>query len=147
MSEELEDNILFAVYDLTTGRILRAGGCQEDTFDDQADPMENEGVVVSPSDEVSETTHYVDLSGPEPEVVERPVLTFDKYEIVANGIDTATMTGLPSPVTVIVDEEEDDGYVVTGGVLEVDALVPATYTILIDDPFPAQSFEGEIVAT
>lgn len=87
-------------------------------------------------------THMV-VMDPEPRLEPRPSLAFDKTSIVADGEDTATLTGLPDPCTVIVD---DEAYEVTGGTLEIASDMPAVYRIEIEDPFPYLPFVAEITA-
>lgn len=77
-------------------------------------------------------------------VVQRPTLpSFDKTSILANGSDTATLSGLPDPCTVLVNGQE---YIVTGGTLELDAGYPGTYRVEIRH-FPYRDFVQEIIAT
>lgn len=77
------------------------------------------------------------------QLVPRPILAFDKTTILADDQDKATLTGLPDPCTVLVD---DTPYEVTGGTLEITSDMPATYEIEIEDPFPAQHFKATIHA-
>ncbi|MFM2045237.1 MAG: hypothetical protein RLY86_3813 [Pseudomonadota bacterium] len=76
-------------------------------------------------------------------VTPRPVLPdFDKTAILADGIDTATLSGLPDPCTVTVNGQDHS---VTGGVLELDADHPGTYRVEIRH-FPYRDFVQEITA-
>ena len=68
---------------------------------------------------------------------------FDKEEIVADGADLATLTGLPDPCDIIVDGIRHQ---ITGGLLEFSADTPGAYPIQLMD---YRFFEKEwtIVAT
>jgi hypothetical protein len=78
-------------------------------------------------------------------LAERPMVAIavDRTEITADGVDTASITGLPDPCTLLID-----GVPVTvdGGRLELTADMPATYSIVFDQ-FPAMSWSVEITAT
>lgn len=89
-------------------------------------------------------THYVDGSGEEPVVTERPTLAgFDKLEIVADGIDEAVILGLPDPATVRVDGEAIEA---TGGEFRFAADVAGEYAVTID-AFPYLPYAVTITAT
>lgn len=66
----------------------------------------------------------------------------DKTTIAADGTDSATITGLPDPVMVMIDGERHE---VTGGVLELTADVPSTYRLAVDH-WPYLPWVLEIVA-
>lgn len=74
----------------------------------------------------------------------RPSLTgFDKTAILADGADTAILSGLPNPCTILINGQE---HIVTGGTLELDADYPGTYRVEIRH-FPYRDFVQEIIAT
>ncbi|MBK3803834.1 hypothetical protein GAY33_32535 [Azospirillum brasilense] len=81
---------------------------------------------------------YVDLSGNEPVIRERPALLgFDKTRILADDTDTATLRGLPSPCTVLVNGV---AHTVDGGELALSCPLPIRLTVVID-AFPYLPFQ------
>lgn len=130
----------FVTYLPDTGKIVAWGTCPDHSLADQA----IRGSVVlpihldNPDDPWGDTHMVVDE-----QLVPRPTLAFDKTTILADDQDKATLTGLPDPCTVLVD---DTPYEVTGGTLEITSDMPATYEIEIEDPFPAQYFKATIHA-
>ncbi|AIB15883.1 hypothetical protein ABAZ39_28930 (plasmid) [Azospirillum argentinense] len=84
------------------------------------------------------TRDYVDLSGNEPVIRERPALLgFDKTRILADDTDTATLRGLPSPCTVLVNGV---AHTVDGGELALSCHLPIRLTVVID-AFPYLPFQ------
>lgn len=130
----------FVSYLPETGRIVAWGTCPDHTLADQAI---RGSVVLSveldPPEAPWGDTHMVQ----EGELVERPMLAFDKAEIVADGQDSATLANLPDPCTVLVD---GDPHEITGGHIEMVTTMPGTYLIEIEDPFPYQPFRAEVIA-
>lgn len=126
------------------GRILRSGVATDEDGALLQIEGPDEYLLLTDEEEVDGDLYRI-VAG---EIVERPTLSFDKTTILADGTDEAVMVGLPIPTTVVFDAGTPDERVevVEDGSLEVRASVPGTYTILIEDPFPAQSFEGEIIA-
>lgn len=130
----LEAQTSFTVYDPTTGAIHRSGWCRRGDLGLQV--RDGEAVVFEAS--ADDLTQYV-LEG---EVVNKPIFAFDKLEIAADGLDEAVMTGLPSPVTVIIDGTPHE---VTGGTLEIASIMPAVYRVVIIH-WPYMPFSAEVVA-
>lgn len=126
----------FVVYETATGRIVKYGVCAAADIELQAGPGE---AVLAVAAGVRDSTHYVAAG----EIAARPAIAFDKMVIAADGIDTATLAGLPDPCTVVIDGDEQ---VVTGGTLEFSAAAPGAYRIQVLDPFPAREVDAEIVA-
>ena len=95
--------------------------------------------------------HYVAVLGGVPRVEDRPdlVVSLDTAEITADGVDAATLTGLPDPCTVVIDA--DDPTVETtvtevgGGGFVVTASDPGTYAVEVRR-FPFMPFRVEITA-
>ena len=130
----------YVKYDPNTGRVYLSG-----QVPDRIDPVveqAEEGMAVLVG-EGMDTTHYVDLIGPT--LVPRPEIQIDKQTIAPDGVDTATVSGLPDPCRVQIDGE---AYEVTGGTLELQTDQPGAYTIKItdDDAFPAQAFQTQVTA-
>lgn len=96
--------------------------------------------------------HYVATLGGQPVREDRPALrvSVDKTAIAADGLDAATLTGLPNPCEVVVDADDPDADTVAaevaGGGFEFAAEVPGTYAIEVRR-FPFLPFRQEIVAT
>lgn len=81
-------------------------------------------------------TQYVAMIDGEPELADKPILhvQIDKTEILADGEDIATLTGLPNPCTIIVD---DDDPLTETSIVEVEG---GGFTFSTEDPGP-YSFE------
>lgn len=129
------------------GRVIRFGGCgksmvsiqpHDEGLGEQVIDLEeiNQSAAMHPSFDI---THWFDGA----QFVPRPTLAFDKLAIAADGVEIATLTGLPDPCTVLVDGVPQE---VTGGVLEFSAATPGTYKVEAPDPFPAQAYAADIVA-
>jgi hypothetical protein len=113
--------IRFARYD-QDGRILGIGVVPNEMFAIQQQP----NIVAEwPA---TDSTHYV-FDG---ELLDREPLgaSWDKTEITANGIDEATLSGLPDPCTVRIDGEP---HVIVGGQLELSATNPGSYLVQINE--------------
>lgn len=76
-------------------------------------------------------------------VTERPTLPgFDKTSIAADGTDTAKLTGLPIPCTVVVD---GDPITVEDGELWISSTTAATYAVEVE-AFPFLPYRAEVTA-
>lgn len=106
------------------GEILRTGSCPGSMFAIQSEAGEN--ITEGSADDVIQ---YIDTSLGIPSIANKPALgaSIDKTEIVANGTDLATITGLPDNTTVTVDNTT---YEVTDGELEFSSDVPGTFEIV-----------------
>ena len=99
-------------------------------------------------------TDYVAVMGEQVVIAQRPELIVfvedDKLEIRAGGEDSTTLTGLPDPCQIIVDDPdpavETQTYDVTGGGFIFEADDPGVYTIEVRR-FPFLPFKIEITAT
>ena len=129
-------NIQFVVYDTTTGYIKKWGTCQAENINTKGTGV-NEAVLQVPG---SGRDHYV-LNG---QLTNKTTIsaTWDKQLIQADGIDTATLSNLPDPVTLSIDFVPTE---IVGGVLEFTASDPGTYHIWLDVPEYFRE-EWEIVA-
>ncbi|MCX5570627.1 hypothetical protein [Kaistia nematophila] len=79
------------------------------------------------------------------ELAARPVapITINRTEIPADKLSKVKIAGLPDPCVVLVDGEP---VTVAGGLLELTADMPATYSIVFDQ-FPYMPWSAEITAT
>lgn len=97
-------------------------------------------------------TQYVQSLNDEPVIANKPPMpiVLDKTEIAAGGTDYATLTGLPDPCEIIVDDPdptvETTVYTVEGGGFEFEAQTPGLYTIEVRR-FPFLPLKVEITAT
>jgi hypothetical protein len=109
-------------YDSTTGRIDNFYGLTDASLAVQTRDM----IEVPPN--YLQAIHYVE----DGVLVPRSTLnaTWSKTTITANGVDTAVLSGLPDPCTVMIDGEAHE---VTGGSLEFAASSPGVYRISIDE--------------
>ncbi len=76
-------------------------------------------------------SHYVTSSSPRA-VLERSPLnaTWDKVAIDADGIDTATLSGLPVPCDVSLDGEV---HTISDGTFELSVTSPGTYIVIVSE--------------
>jgi hypothetical protein len=90
----------YAKFDLTTGEILATGVCLDDEFAEDPDV-----ITWDTDDIVRGKDHYVLL--PEKTITPKTPLpvTWDKLTIVGDGVDTATLSGLPIPCKAFIDGE------------------------------------------
>jgi hypothetical protein len=118
-------SVHYVVHD-AAGKIVNAGHCQDHMVAAQA---------LAPGDVGMETDapydgrlYYVVASA----IVARPAfsLAFDKTSLIANGTDTATLTGLPAGSKV-------GSHPVNDGVFTFASFVPGSYSFAIE-AFPMQ---------
>lgn len=129
--------VSFIKYHTQSGRIRQA----MDISPEEANLYEEPGWSVMTVDTPPTlSTDYV-LAGA---VTPRPTLpAFNRTSILANGTDTATLSGLPDPCAVTVNGV---AHSIVGGTLELDADYPGTYRVEIRQ-FPYRDFVQEITAT
>lgn len=108
--------ILFAVYDLTTGEILRSGQCADGDLELQAG--DGQAVIERASQYQHDGNSYVDLSGPEPMIAER-----QEMPATLNGL---TITGVPLGATLRIEGVD---YAVGDGAAELSFTLPGAYTV------------------
>lgn len=128
----------WAIYEVS-GKIDRI--YQGEADDAAFQPMENEFVVVCPSD-LDDSTAYVS-SG---QVVEKQPLSLpESLQITADGIDEAVITSIPAGVTVEWPDGQTDE--VTDGEVRFSVDLPGTYTLTFDAiPYLRQEVTIEAVA-
>lgn len=135
------------VYRKDTGQIVSTGllSCEDEVLDinfalraDQFGGADHD-IIDAPAD--PELTYVVMMAG-EAGLADRPALqvTLDKTEIAADGEDVATLTGLPNPCSIIIDDTdpltETTVAEVTGGGFEFVTQDPGVYTFEVRGRFP-----------
>lgn len=96
--------------------------------------------------------HFVATLGGEPAVQERPAMQAraDRTAVAADGVDEATLTGLPDPCTITVDADDPDTetsvHEVAGGGFVFAAETPGTYSVTVDH-WPFLPWRVEFTAT
>lgn len=111
-------------------------GWQSGFEEDDVLRMRRQGVrfAVSDKDDLDERYYVPNMSDPQSkwEVVKRPKLRLrpDKVSIEANGQDAVTITGLPQPCKVIVDDELI--YDIEDGTAEITCDIPGQYIVVVD---------------
>lgn len=132
------------IYDLATGEIKSTGSIQVDAeFLEQQTAAalapwgaDVHGIVVS-SVSADPARHYVVMLGDRAVVAERPELVVsvldDRTTLQAGGVDAVTLTGLPDPCEIIVDDPDPDVetavHTVSGGGFVFVAQDPGVYTV------------------
>lgn len=105
--------------------------------------------------------HYINLEGPEPVFMERPLMTdvasWNKTTIIGDGVDEATFgPGIPLGTTARVYANDDASQLgippnmtvtIDDGTFEFSATEPGSYFLVLDNPFPYQSLKQEIIVT
>lgn len=133
----------FIVYS-APGEILRSGMCPATMLSIQAGAgemvMEGEG---NDREHWVETLTWPGLA-PFPFIVAKEPLpaTVDKTTLAANGIEAVTISNLPAPARVQVDQAV---YEVTDGIFEFTIALPGTYKVRAES-FPYLPKEWEITA-
>lgn len=86
-------------YDLATGRIAQIGVAPAPEFEVDQEPLEGQGILrkqdLKPKDLQA---YFIDLDAdpPQPMAREANPATLDKEQIQADGVDAATVSGLPA---------------------------------------------------
>lgn len=135
----MTDQVHFARVD-SEGRIIQRGTCSRRLLFRQSKNLTEEIIPwIDWEPGMSSVSHWWNGS----KFSIRPVLTqFDKLQITSDGIDTSTLSNLPIPCVVYVD---DSSIVVNDGVLELVADTPGEYEIEINH-FPFRPFKQKVVA-
>lgn len=150
-------SLKYSIYRLDTGVIVSGGSISclaehmEPMLDANLDLWGNteHGILKQDSDP---SLHYVSTLGGEPVVMDRPDMPVqtDKSTITADGIDELTLTGLPDPCEIVIDDPdpavETSVITATGGGFVFVAENPGTYTVQVNQ-HPFLPFSIEIVAT
>jgi hypothetical protein len=105
-------------------------------------------VITDGADEATPAAHYI--AGSPPTVTTRPatVCTLDKTTIADDGLDTATLSGIPIGATVAVtDQNGTTTYTVNDGTLEITADDPGTITITVTPAFPYKPLTVTVTAS
>jgi hypothetical protein len=120
------------------GRIVRTGMVSRPEWAlEQAVPGSGEIALTIEAD--PETQFFSDS-----QLTPRPVLAgLDRLTIAADGVEVATLAGLPDPCPVTVNGQ---AHSVTGGVLELTADYPGDYRVEVRH-FPWRDFTATITAT
>lgn len=127
----------YAVYD-ANGKILRSGMTSQ-----PLPSTPGESVVYDIGSEADDSSHYIVNDTPVPLAAQPAVL--DKTSIIADGVDAATLSGLPNPSTVTLLNDYTET-IVTDGTLVFTADVPGKYRLKVD-AFPYLDTEFTIDAT
>lgn len=124
----------FVVYQEATGRIIRS------CFGIMAHQQPQTGYAILQG-EGNDRDDYVLVGA----IAPRPDhgITIDKTEITADGIDIATIAGIPAGSVVRIN---DEAATVEGSSLELGADHPCRQHVWIVPPFPAREFEVTVVA-
>lgn len=139
MSEETETQLAvasfqFTLYDPSTGEVMQVGACENL---EQAQLLASVEGLELYEGYVDANTHYIldEVS------TLRPVAAFDKLEIAADGVDTATIE-IPAVFTARIDGVK----VTTSSELALDAPHPGSFRVQIDH-FPYIPVDVRIVAS
>jgi hypothetical protein len=116
----------YVVYESTTGRILKSGTCPPSMLGIKA----KEGETALAGDGL-DSTHYVDISADVPALTKKSEIPgFDRTVVAADGVDAATITGLPNPTFVTLSTGA--GASVEDGTLALTFDTPGDYTVDLD---------------
>lgn len=149
---------LTSIYKISTGEIVSSGGVMFDPDQKQNQiacalapwGSETHALVESGSDAA---TQYVQVLAGVPTVVDKtPIqVALDKTTIMADGADIATLSGLPDPCSILIDDTdpltETTTVNVTGGGFTFSTEDPGTYTFEVRGRFPFLPLKVEITAT
>jgi len=119
--------IVYKPYSGESCMILRSGVCSPNNLSVQADPLNGEFVD---DKEADPALHYVVFAGSEAHIRDRPALAIliDKTAILANGVDAAIISYLPTASVVVVNDVEQ---VVSGSTFTFKTYIAGTYVINI----------------
>lgn len=120
----------FIVYALTTGEILRTGGCPVDTIGFQGSEP-GEWAIEGVADDL---TQYIDINPEDPVVIDKPAMntSLDTATIPADGTTLATITGIPAGATVTIIGLSFWQGVVNDGSVSITADAVGAYNVAID---------------
>ena len=133
----------YVIYRTADGAITHAGSVADIAWI-EARPRPPDTAVLAAPAPADPSECYVDLTTVPPMVRPRPVLPdFDRTAIAADGVDTATLSGLPADAIVCVDGVAQ---AVAGGTLEIVAAWPGAYVVEVE-AFPYLPLKRTVVAT
>ena len=130
---------MYQIYDPVTGRIKYSAEVEPDI----AEYMRDNGEALVEGDG-GDITHYVDISVTPLKIMLRPTQETrqDKTHITPDGEDVVTLSGLPVPCCVMVDENE---YEVNDGLFEWGTRRAGEYALRVV-AFPFLDWEGAVTA-
>lgn len=114
----------FIVYRTATGEILRTGSAPDDMIAIQA--IAGETVIEGTANDI---TQYIAAGV----VTNKPPMgcTIDKTTMIANGVEVATISGVPNPTTARVSGPASSTATVTDGTLQLTFDLPGTYKVAL----------------
>lgn len=129
----------FTLYDQSTGSIVATVRCEASFIDQQLRP--GQGYVAGA---FKHADHYV-VAGDAVPRPENPA-TLDVPTIAADGVDVATVSGIPTGTLATIDGPTIAAIPVDDGSLELTADVPGTYTVRLES-FPEKVKEFTVAAS
>lgn len=122
-------NRMSCIYDPATGKVVYT--CNSRTPEDVEKVMDHFPGKENFIGECS-VDHYIDINETPVVAVERAALVadFDTLSVVGDGVDAATLSDLPEPCTINVD---DTPHVVTDGTFIFTADTQGNYTITVNE--------------
>ena len=140
----------WTVYEIATGRIDHAQWVPPPAPVDDTFAGDGFTQIESANQTVGDDAAASYISGTPPAVARRPAhtITIDKTTINADGVDAATIAGIPRGARVQFEDGQPGARIgrgPAGGIILITADRPATMRISVD-PFPALEFTTTIVA-
>lgn len=113
-----------------------------------ADVAPEYDVITDGADGANQNEHYIAGSPPAVTARPAPACTLDKSTITANGLDTATLSGIPTGASVrVTDSNGPTDYTVNDGTMEITADGPGTITIAVTPAFPYKPLTVTVTAS
>lgn len=139
--------ISYCTYLIATGALRTTGSCEDAALDLQ---HVGDGCAIMAVDQpVFPMGWYIDVSQTPPAPAPRPAFTgsIDKTAISADGVDAATLSGLPNATTVtVIGPGRHSRDIVTTGTFAIANSTPGRFTAYVD-AFPMKGFQAAITAT
>ena len=129
----------FAVYELSTGRIVRTGTCPPHMAAIQAVGEKLCGVLTNVAPDVTDVDHYVDLATHLP--IDRPSISMPDMTLAPVVI---SMAGWPSGCTVRATNEALEVAETSDPLDPVEMLEAGAYTVRVTAPFPYKNLKLEV---
>jgi hypothetical protein len=130
--------MMHTLYFLNTGKILGSCTCQPDILTVHVANLPSGQGLIENGGQVDADEYYINLSNTT--ITPRPIMaaTANKLTITADGVDTCTISTLPSPCSVTVD---DTTYEVTDGSFEFSTLLTGEYVVKLESfPYKPKEF-------